>query len=119
VPTKNEHKAKAIHNERFVASLADPYWDWAITGTFYTAVHYVMAYLATKNVHPVLHQVRNSQIHRDPVLNPIYVDYRELQDSSEDARYMERVPVTAFKKSDLERLMERLERIKGIIMPRL
>jgi hypothetical protein len=115
VPTKEEHRAKAAHNEKFVASLGDPFWDWAVTGTFYTAVHYVMAYLATKGVHPVLHQVRNSHIYRDPVLSQIYVDYRELQDNSEDARYMERIPVTAFSKGDVDKLTVKLEKIKTII----
>jgi hypothetical protein len=117
VPTKDEHKAKAAHNESFVASLSDPYWDWAVTGVFYTAVHYVMAYLATRSIHPVLHQVRNSHIHRDPILQPMYVDYRELQDNSEDARYMERVPVTAFKKSDVEALKKRLQIVKSTVSP--
>lgn len=119
MPTKDEHKAKAGHNENFVASIEDPYWDWAITGLFYAAVHYVMAFLAKKSVHPVLHQVRNSHVHRDPILNPIYVDYRELQDNSEDARYMERVPVTAFTKKDVDRLSKRLSRIKATIIPHL
>jgi hypothetical protein len=117
VPTKDEHKAKAIHNEKFVQHLGNPYWDWAVTGTFYAAVHYVMAYLASKNIHPVLHKVRNSQIHRDPLLNPIYVDYRELQNNSEDARYMERVPVTAFSQADVQKLAVNLNRIKAVIVP--
>lgn len=117
MPTKEEHKAKAAHNEQFVSSLSTPYWDWAVTGLFYAAVHYVMAYLATKNIHPVLHQVRNSQVHRDPILNPLYVDYRELQNNSEDARYMERVPVTAFTAQDANTLRIKLDRIKTVILP--
>jgi type IV secretory pathway VirB3-like protein len=117
VPTKEEHKAKAVHNETFVATLKDPYWDWAVTGMFYAAVHYVMAYLATQGIHPVLHHVRNSHIHRDPKLNSIYIDYRELQNNSEDARYMERVPATAFTQQDVTRLTVCLNKIKQIILP--
>lgn len=119
MPTKEEHRAKAVHNEQFVSSLATPYWDWAVTGLFYAAVHYVMAYLATRNIHPVLHQVRNSQIHRDAILNPLYIDYRELQNNSEDARYMERVPITAFSEQDAKQLMQKLDRIKAVVLPLL
>ena len=102
-----------------MASLNDPYWDWAVTGLFYAAVHYVMAYLATKGIHPVLHQVRNSHVHRDPFLNPLYIDYRELQNHSEDARYMERVPVTAFAQTDVAKLSVNLGRVKAAILPRI
>lgn len=117
--TKDEHLAKAKHNEAFVAALPHPFWDWAVTGTFYAALHYVMAFLATKADHPPTHQVRNSHIHRDAKLKPIYVDYRELQNESEDARYMERNPLTAFNEADVIRLKGNLETIKKLIMPLL
>lgn len=117
--TKDEHLAKAKHNEAFVAALADPFWDWAVTVTFYAALHYVMAFLATKADHPPTHQVRNSHIHRDRVLRPIYIDYRELQNESEDARYLERNPLTAFAAADVTRLKGNLDKIKKLILPLL
>jgi len=119
VATKEEHLAKARHNEIFVASLGDPFWDWAITGTFYAATHYMMAFLATKGDHPATHQVRNSHIHRDSTLRRVYVDYRELQNESEDARYMERAPLTAFSKDDLARLTGNLDTIRKLVLPLL
>jgi len=119
VATKDEHLAKAGHNEKFVAAIVDPFWDWAITGIFYAALHYLMAFLATKGDHPGTHQVRNSHIHRDATLKPIYVDYRELQNESEDARYMERNPATAFTEADVKRLTVNLRNIKNLVTPLL
>jgi len=119
VATKDEHLAKAKHNEACVAALTDTFWDWAVTGIFYTALHYMMAFLATKADHPPTHQVRISHIHRDRALKPIYVDYRELQNESEDARYLERNPLTAFSEADVIRLKGNLETIKKLVLPLL
>jgi hypothetical protein len=116
-PTKDEHRAKAEHNEFLANELDNPFWDWAITGLFYSALHYVEAYLATKGIHFRRHKLRDSWIYRDAALKPIYIDYRELQTESEDARYMEIVPLTIFTQGDVQRLEVNLQAIKKVVIP--
>ena len=114
MPSKSEHRAKAEHNERFVGTLAAPYFDWAVCGTFYTALHYVESYLATKNIHPQNHTVRLGIVQRDPKLKPVFRDYRELLNESRDARYE---PAVTFTAADVTRLAVHLESIKQVVLP--
>lgn len=113
MPSKVDHSAKAGHNESFVSKLGEPYWDWAISGTFYAALHYVEAYLATKKIHSGSHPVRDSNINRDDTLRAIYPDYRELKDESRAARY----DVVKFKQDDLKEMQKNLETIKKLLKP--
>ncbi|MFZ0298040.1 MAG: hypothetical protein WAM13_06790 [Candidatus Sulfotelmatobacter sp.] len=115
MPSKADHAAKAAHNETFVSSLGDPYWDWAVSGVFYTALHYVEAYLATKRIHSGSHPVRDSNINRDSVLRAIYPDYRELKDESRAARY----DVVPFTRDDLAKMQKNLDTIRGVISPHI
>lgn len=91
MPTRQEHVAKAAHNESFVQTLGlttTPFLDWVVTGMFYAAVHYVDAYLATQDIHPKRHRGnagRSDYVSR--YLKQIYQDYRYLEDQSRDARY--------------------------------
>lgn len=102
MPTRQEHVAKAVHNESFVQTLSlttTPFLDWAVTGMFYAAVHYVDAYLATKNIHPKRHRAVPTQPGQQSNAGPgrsdyvywhlkrIYQDYRYLDDQSREARY--------------------------------
>lgn len=87
-----------------------------MTGKFYAALHYVEAYLATKNppMHSRNHSVRDSNIHSDPVLRAIYVDYRELESECHDARYDASL---AFSQGDVQRLEGNLARIRQLLQP--
>lgn len=114
MPSKAEHRGKAEHNEFFVSDTGNPFFDWAVCGTFYAALHYVDAYLATHNIHPHSHAIRISHIQRDSRLNAIYVDYRELLNESRDARYE---PTITFVQADVNRVQHSLEAIKRIILP--
>jgi len=100
MPTRQEHVAKAVHNESFVQTLSlttTPFLDWAVTGMFYAAAHYVDACLATKDIHPRGHRAVSAQPGQqsnagrsDYVywhLKRIYHAYRYLEDQSRDARY--------------------------------
>jgi hypothetical protein len=100
MPTRQEHIAKAVHNESFVQTLgltSTPFLDWVVTGMFYAAVHYVDAYLAIKNIHPKRHRAGPAQPGQqsdagrsDYVfwhLKQIYQAYRYLDDQSREARY--------------------------------
>ena len=99
MPSKSEHLSKAQHNEVFASTLnQDPnyasYRDWAVTGYFYSAIHYIEAYLASKvpAVHSPDHRARDAVVGSDSVLLPIYDQYRELKDDSTNARYNMTMP---------------------------
>ncbi len=111
MPTKAEHRGKAAHNDFFASTLGNPFWDWAVTANFYSALHYVEAYLATKAppLHSRNHAVRDSHIQSDPVLKTLYVDYRELESECLDARYDASL---TFSQEDVARLGKNLDRIK-------
>lgn len=114
MPTKAEHRDKAAQNDFFVTTLSNPFWDWAVTGKFYAALHYVEAYLAIKNVHSRNHAVRNSNIQGDPLLRTLYVDYRELESECHDARYDASL---TFTQSDVQRLERNLDKIRNVLQP--
>jgi len=92
MPSKADHISKAEHNEKFASTLnsdgsyAD-YRDWVVTAYFYSAIHYVEAYLSTLSRHSPDHRARDAVIGSDPDLQPIYSDYRRLKDDSTNARY--------------------------------
>jgi hypothetical protein len=100
------HENQAKHNETLlsencfpdpcVASTNLSYADWNVTILFYTALHYVQAYL-WKNVHLgyrtrfINHTDRNNYLAilsmRDPKIASILVDYVGLFNASCIARY--------------------------------
>jgi len=94
VATKEKHIRKAEHNERFV-DLFDidttPFLDWAITGIFYSAIHYIRA-LAAKHsfINISTYGEMDNLFNRISVFKnnrSAYVDYRQLKDDSRTARY--------------------------------
>jgi hypothetical protein len=89
--------------------------DWAVTCLFYSAVHYVNAYLCkTGQGIPRRHRGdqnsmgRSNIVQQDPNLKIIYSDYRALDDDSRDARYELCKP----KKSEYDAGKVRLFRIR-------
>lgn len=88
----DEHLKKAKHNEAFFISFdidKTLYLDWVVNGIFYSALHYIEAYLATQDKHSDSHFSRNIFIEEDTRLGRrFYRDmYRSLHDDSNDARY--------------------------------
>lgn len=114
MPSKEEHIAQAQHNEDFVSNTDNPFFDWKLTGIFYTALQYVDAYLATKNVHPPTHSWRLNAVNADPKLRAIRVDYRDLLNESRTARYE---PPCTFGYGDAQIALRRLNSIKSVIVP--
>jgi hypothetical protein len=112
------HRERVVHNEQFTASLRDPYWDWAVTATFYTALHYVEAYLAKKTppIHSQVHPDRDDNIRRDGVLKQVWSNYRDLKNQSVNARYQPHIPFT---QTDINDAQKHLESIKRVIAPLL
>ncbi len=116
MPSRDDHLKQAQHNLEFSESL-DPasYPDWLATGLFYTALHYIDAFLATKSVHPGIHDVRDGLVAKVQELRPLHNHYRALKDSSRTARYY---PSASFSRAHLQDLRNiHLERIRVGLRP--
>ena len=111
-----QHVAKAEGNAFFSRQQNNPFWDWAVTANFYAPLHYVQAYFASRvpAINPATHRLRDSRIHADAKLTAIYVDYRQLEDDSRDARYD---AAATFTQADVARSRKHLERVKSVILP--
>lgn len=92
--TQEQHLGQARHTEDFLDSFdidSTPYLDWAVTGIFYAALHYIRALAAR-----FLFTNISSYADMDRVFSwlevfrrnsSIYDDYRQLKDDSRAARY--------------------------------
>ena len=90
MPNTNEHLAKAQGNKTFAYNLSvttPTAIGWALTALFYSALHYVEAYNAKYHQHFSRHEDLSREIGRNPVLQPIYDDYKDLLAFSWNARY--------------------------------
>ena len=93
LPTESEHLARAEKNEKYCDLLrssiqsSETYRDWEIVGLFYSALHYVDAYLARIPFHPRSHGTRNNLVRMTSELRPIHRSYLTLYDRGRDARY--------------------------------
>ena len=111
MPDRDEHLAKATHDEAFVDSFdinTTVFLDWVVTPLFYAALHYFEAYLATQGKHSLDHRTRDSTVLRTPALRPLFRDFGELKNLSISARYS----MTAFSPADIHTLKGRLSTIK-------
>ena len=62
--------------------------DWVVTGYFYSALHWIDAYLVRENKkQDPGHAFRNTQTNNDSNLTPISRSYRRLYSYSRNARY--------------------------------
>ena len=86
-----QHLIKAEYNEGFYQSFdldSTLYLDWVVNGIFYSAVHYIEAYLAIQQRHPTNHGQRNADIRDDNNLGRyIFKKFNSLKDDSEAGRY--------------------------------
>ncbi len=87
MPTDKEHSSKAEYNEAFFLETKGQYQDWAITGLFYSALHYVDALLSKKGHSVENHARRFWYVKSAKELKSLYPDYRALYDHSVNARY--------------------------------
>lgn len=89
MPDQADHIAQADHNwhlVQYLGPLGSPYSDWVVTGTFYSALHYVDALLAGHNIHPAGHSERLREFY-SRIDATTYDAYRQLRDDSVNARY--------------------------------
>lgn len=82
---------------------------------FYAALHYIDAFLAGKQMHPLNHESRDEEVERNGTLTTIFKDYRRLKDWSREARY----GIADYSLDTLRRAEERLRRIQGHILSHL
>ena len=93
MPSKSHHLATAEKNEKIsqaIANLAvtESVTDWEITMLFYSALHFVDAFLDhSRDIHPDTHKHRKHLISTVTQLRPISKQYMDLYERSLDARY--------------------------------
>jgi hypothetical protein len=113
--TKNEHLTKSRQNQEFGESIdvSSPAGiEWAVTITFYVALHYVQAYFASRSdIRPTTHALRARAIQRDPLISGAYDEYRVLEDLSREARY----DFSVFTPADLAMASECLASVQSVI----
>jgi len=118
-----EHEAQAQHNEDFVRFVINsPYTEWAATGVFYAAVHYVEAWLDRNyGEHSRNHseRFRYIRMHTD---RDFFRRYSQLLNRSFFARYLDvqrpssatgLMPSQYFDQAELNRLLSTLQWIKS------
>jgi hypothetical protein len=75
---------------------------------FYSALHWIDAYLAGKNFHPATHTIRDDEVENNGSLSAVFNDYRRLKDLSRAARY----EIPSFGEDKLAVARNRLFKIK-------
>ena len=86
---KEGHLQKAAHNLSYAKTFnlnQTKYLDWAAVAIFYTAMHYVDAFLATEGYREFEnHGERNKKV--EELLDPISHFYLPLYEAARNARY--------------------------------
>lgn len=88
MPSRQEHLDKAEHNENIARQILMPNnscLDWAVIALFYSAAHYVDAYIMQILPEPSSHEERFDYIRR--ANRHLYPVYRNLFDEGWKARY--------------------------------
>jgi uncharacterized protein (UPF0332 family) len=114
VPQRHEHLTRAGETESLARALnrQKPVCvDWAVTMLFYAALHYIDAFLAGKNLHPLNHSLRDEEIEKNGSIAEVYRDYRRLKDMSRAARY----EIANFNADSLAKAEARLAKIKDFL----
>lgn len=102
MPSKDAHLKQACHNFSLFQSFdKTQYPDWAATILFYTALHYVDAFLAIHDQNPGSHVMRDRYIRTVNQLRPLYQSYCFMKNQSHNARY---APPTSFTPQDINDL---------------
>jgi hypothetical protein len=117
VPTRDEHVRKAEGNEAFADSIEPTNQariDWKLVVFFYTAVHYVEAYVAkTLGTHLRSHTTRDSYISKESNLKKVRVSYGHLKYYGYNARY----ELDGFTPNDVKDAAGYLAQLKTELLP--
>jgi HEPN domain len=85
---RNRDVADALTNPATRGIINPPAFEWAVVAAFYSAVHYVNAYLWEKLRHePSNHEGRANMVNRVSDLRSAARSYRRLQSLAYQARY--------------------------------
>src|SRR5688572_3865517 len=89
--SKDEHLLKAKRNKAFalaIQPLNSTMCGWCVTILFYSALHFVQAYLVTRGMSSdIKHEERKRCIRDDASLRSIWPDYDDLAALAHKARY--------------------------------
>ena len=84
-----DHIKQWLHNRGFISRIDPDFSDWAVTATFYTALHAVDALLKHDGVRGIVnHASRNNALMRITRYAKIWKHYQPLHDLSRTIRYM-------------------------------
>jgi hypothetical protein len=99
--------------DHFTVEVEPIHDDWVITITFYSAVHFVNAYLfESSDLQPDSHAARDRLIRNDPILFGIGDEYRSLKNLSQRARYS---PLAVFPPHAVQQAFDQLDVIRQTI----
>ena len=105
MPNRQDHLDRAKHNSDFAATInPHKYGDWVAVALFYSALHYIDAFLDTVGVQPGKHQRRDSEVSLRKELRPLSRHYFHMKTMSMNARYN---PPITFQPKDLAELKTR------------
>ena|SRR5437879_869497 len=120
MPATPEHLDQARRNEGFFASIdLSVYGDWAATVLFYTALHYVDAYLATEgHVDPGDHDARDTLMKDFAPTRAIWREYCRLKNHSRSARYyavrFTKGEITGLERGSLDPIRTRIKAVLAL-----
>lgn len=84
-----DHIKQWHHNRAFISRIDPEFPDWAVTATFYTALHAVDALLKHDKVTRIVsHETRNETLTRTNKYTRIWELYHPLYDLSRTIRYL-------------------------------
>jgi hypothetical protein len=119
VPTKDEHVKKADENEKLAATMQPSNQasiNWKLVILFYTALHYVEAYLAKQmNFHLRSHTTRDGWITKEANLRKVRTEYFHLKFFGYNARY----EADSFTAKEVAEALTYLTKVKATIQPLL
>jgi hypothetical protein len=88
---RNREAARALSDPTSVITVQPPLLDWAVVAAFYSAVHYVNAYVwERQSYEPPDHNARNRIVTTDLALRAAKDAYMRLSDLAWKARYLRR-----------------------------
>jgi len=117
MPSIDEHIKKATENEAFAKLLnasSQASINWKLIILFYTALHYVEAYLAKHlRMHLKLHTDRDNWVSKETNLKRIRLEYAHLKYFGFNARY----EADQFKENDVNEALTDLAAVEAVLCP--
>ncbi len=119
MPTKDEHVKKANESESLAATMQPSNQasiNWKLVILFYTALHYVEAYLVDRmNVHLRSHTTRDGWVTKESNLRKVRTEYFHLKFFGYNARY----EADSFTDKEVAEALNDLTKVKATIQPLL